>query len=287
MTLSKLLTKLNNKHFLSLAGNAIMSVLGVVIMALLYHFLPVEETGAWVFFQTIILLIEIFRSGFLTTAFIKFFAGAKPERADEVIGSTWWLAIGITGSLLLLNIPLYFLFHTVSNKGLSMFFTWFGITYVCSLPFFIANCVTQGEQRFDRLLYLRFVNQGLFIILICILIFFHNLNLTTVLYSFLTSSLVSSLFALFSGWIYVGKIVNRTKTCTREIFHFGKYSVGTNISSSLLGNSDTIIIISMLGPAALAIYNLGKRLMEIVEIPLRSFVSTAMPSLSVAYNQGR
>jgi O-antigen/teichoic acid export membrane protein len=43
----------------------------------------------------------------------------------------------------------------------------------------------------------------------------------------------------------------------------------------------------MLGPAALAVYNLGQRLMEIVEIPLRSFAATAMPSLSEAYNKNQ
>jgi O-antigen/teichoic acid export membrane protein len=42
-----------------------------------------------------------------------------------------------------------------------------------------------------------------------------------------------------------------------------------------------------LGPAALAIYNLGQRLMEVIEIPLRSFAATAMPSLSAAYNQDK
>jgi O-antigen/teichoic acid export membrane protein len=41
----------------------------------------------------------------------------------------------------------------------------------------------------------------------------------------------------------------------------------------------------MLGPAALAVYNIGLRLMEIVEIPLRSFAATAMPSLSAAFNK--
>lgn len=50
-------------------------------------------------------------------------------------------------------------------------------------------------------------------------------------------------------------------------------------------NSDTFIINFMLGPAALATYNLGLRLMELVEIPLRSLAATAMPSLSSAYNR--
>jgi O-antigen/teichoic acid export membrane protein len=42
----------------------------------------------------------------------------------------------------------------------------------------------------------------------------------------------------------------------------------------------------MLGPEALAVFNLGQRLMEIIEIPLRSFAATGMPELSAAYNEG-
>jgi O-antigen/teichoic acid export membrane protein len=41
----------------------------------------------------------------------------------------------------------------------------------------------------------------------------------------------------------------------------------------------------MLGPAALAIYNLPQRLMEVIEIPMRSFIATAMPEMSIASNK--
>ena len=42
----------------------------------------------------------------------------------------------------------------------------------------------------------------------------------------------------------------------------------------------------MLGPAVLAVYNLPQRLLEIVEIPLRSFVGTGMSAMATAYNTG-
>jgi O-antigen/teichoic acid export membrane protein len=41
------------------------------------------------------------------------------------------------------------------------------------------------------------------------------------------------------------------------------------------------------GPAALAMYNIPNRLMEVIEIPLRSFLATGMPSLSEAFNKNR
>jgi O-antigen/teichoic acid export membrane protein len=58
------------------------------------------------------------------------------------------------------------------------------------------------------------------------------------------------------------------------------------ISSNFLRASDILIIGATLGAEAVAKYNLGLRLMEVIEIPLRSFVATALPTLSSAYNRG-
>ena len=63
-----------------------MSVLGMLNMIILYRALSVENIGMWVFFLSILLLVDTFRSGFLTTAFIKFYPGATVERRAEVVG---------------------------------------------------------------------------------------------------------------------------------------------------------------------------------------------------------
>jgi O-antigen/teichoic acid export membrane protein len=282
-----LISKLRNKHFLSLAGNAIMSLFGLVLIAVLYRSLSISELGMWIFFQSTVLLIDTFRSGFLTTAFIKFYAGTEEERAKEVIGSAWFIAIAITGIFLLLNIPAFLLAHRINDPSLLLFFKWFGITFICTLPSFMASCKVQAEQRFDRLLYIRFVSQTLFIGSILVLILTKKNNLQNIIYANLAASLLTSLFTIFIGYSGISSLMNRTKQGIKELFHFGKYSVGTTLSANLFRTSDTFIINFLLGPAALAIYNLCQRLMEVIEIPLRSFAATAMPSLSAAYNQDK
>lgn len=281
------LVKLRNKHFLSLAGNGIMSILGMITLALLYHSLSVAEIGVWIFFQSTLLLVDTFRSGFLTTAFIKFYAGSAKERSAEVAGSTWFVAGTITVILLLINIPLWIYVKQIDNEGLSMFFKWFGVSYLCTLPLFVSTCVLQAEQQFDKLLIVRLLNQGSFILFVLLLILLNKLHLDTVIYANLISGLLTSVIAIMTGWSRIKTVSNKTRSCVKELFDFGKYSVGTTISSNLFRSSDTFIINFMLGPAPLAVYNLGQRLMEIVEIPLRSFAATGMPSLSAAYNQNK
>lgn len=279
-----LLAKLKNKHFLSLAGNAVMSVLGMITIAILYRALSVSDIGVWVFFQSTLLLIDTFRSGFITTAFIKFYAGAPAAKANSVTGATWYIAGIITLIFIVFNLVAVLFLNYTGNPGLYLFLKWFGITYTATLPMFIATCVVQAEQRFDRLLIIRFISQGLFIAFVFVLTSMKIVNLQWVVYSNLTASGITSLFVLINGWAGVSKFKRRTKESILELYHFGKYSVGTTLSANLFRASDTFIINFMLGAPALAIYNLGQKLMELVEIPLRSFAATAMPSLAAAYN---
>lgn len=264
-----------------------MSGLSLVIMGILYRLLPAAEMGNWVFFQTIFVLVDMFRTGFLTTAFIKFYSGTDQAKADEVLGSTWATATYITLALILFNIPAFVL-STVwkTEGGLFFFLKWFGICYLCSLPMFVANCLLQAEARFDRLLYMRMVNQFSFLFFIIALIIMHRLNLETLVYSYLLSLLVTSIFVLLKGWTRLYTWKNRSKAGMLQLYHFGKFSVLGNISSYLLRASDVFIIKGMLGAEAVAVYNIGLKLLEVIEIPLRSFIATAMQSLSSLYNRG-
>jgi len=280
-----LIEKLKNKHFLSLSGNIIMSGVGMLTFAMLYHSLTPIEMGVWIFFQSILLIIDTFRSGFLTTAFIKFYAGATKERADAIMGSTWFIATAITGIFVLLNMPAFFLLPYIANPAIHVLIQWFSVTFVCMLPTFIATCVVQAEQRFDRLLFIRFVTQFIFVIWLGVLITIRQVNLLNVVLANLGAYTITSLVTIFNGFSRIDAFKLRTKATSLEIFNFGKFSVGTSLSANLFSRSDVIIITTMLGPAAVATYSLGQKFMELVEIPLRSFAATAMPSLSSAYNR--
>ncbi len=285
-----LLAKLKNRHFLSLAGSGAMAVLAMATVAILYRSLPVNEMGAWVFFQTVFVLLDTFRTGFLQVALIKFYTGTEEPRATEVLGSVWYLALMITGILCLVNAAALPFLHWVTSPSFSILIEWFGITFLSTLPLTIAAWILQAHQRFDRLLILRVLNQGSFLIFVLILIFFNNVNLKTVLIVNFSCNIIVSGTCILAGWAKMRSFTKRTKECIKEIFHFGKFSVGTTISSNLLRSSDSFIIMFVLGPAgpaALAMYNIPLRLMEVIEIPLRSFLATGMPSMSEAFNRNR
>ncbi|RYE35115.1 MAG: lipopolysaccharide biosynthesis protein [Sphingobacteriaceae bacterium] len=287
MRFKAILAKLRNIYFLSLASSAAVSVLGMLTYAVLSRSLTLEGLGIWVFFMAVVGLLDTIRSGFIVTAFIKFYSGTTPDRAREVCGSVWYLAIILTAIVLIINIPFWFLTDYVDNVGLKLSIKWFSLYFVFTLPVFIANCILQAQQNFAALLFLRLINQGLFIVMVILMIFLKTSNLDNTVYAYLITQLAASFICFARGYTNFKTIKSRSKSCVSELFHFGKYSVGTSLSANLFRSSDTFIINFMLGPAALAIYNLGQKLMEMVEIPLRSYAAIGMPVMSVAYNQNK
>ena len=284
--LRPLLAVFRSNHALSLAGNLVVAGLNMVSVSLLFRALPAAEIGAWVFFITAVGLADAFRTGFLTTAFIRSYAGATAARAAEVVGSAWTIAlvltIGIAGLNALVGVlPL----PPASSAGGPLVLGWLGVVTVLTLPTFMAASVLQAELRFGAILVLRLLSQGLFVLGIIGLMLAGRVSLPAVLNCYLLAAGVASAVALLLGWAGLRGLRHRSRACISELAHFGKFSVGSYVGSSLLRSSDAFIVNFTLGPAALAVYNLAQRFVELIDLPLRSFLATAIPALSAAFNQ--
>lgn len=264
-----------------------MSSLNIITTAILYRYMSKGEIGIWIVFIATFNFIDTFRTGFLQTAFIKFFAGADKERADNVLGSTWYIGILTTIIVCLVTLPGFLWIGHIKNDSIAAIIRWTGVSFISTLPIVLATWILQAEQRYGQILYIRLVNQASFIIFIVWCIWFNQLTLTAVLFTNFLSNILASLLVFACRWTKVATLAKQTKQSVKEIFHFGKYSVGTSISTNLLRSSDTYIINFTLGPAAVAVYNIAQSLMNIIEIPLRSFITTGMSSLSAAQNNNR
>lgn len=279
------LSRLNNKHFLSLMGNGIISLFGLLILALLYRAFSKDDMGTWFFFMATLGILDAVRNGFLSTATVKFYAGAENERAANVLGSVWYLAIVVTGAILALNAAAFACLPFIANYQVIVSIKWVGLTLLSSLPYSVVFWKLVADERYDTILWMRLVNSGSTILAFFILHITGRFSLNNaLLWNFLTNALTSVIgfWAKLGGFGHFGK---RSKATILEILHFGKYSLATNLSSNLLRTVDVYIVTFLLGPGAVAILSLPARLMELVDIPLRSFVGTGMSSMAVALNQ--
>ena len=279
------LKKIINKHTISLATNAAMPVIGMLVLSLMARSLSAEGFGNYIFFLIAFTLADLFRTGFLQTSLVKFYAGAGPARALNMAGSAWAVGLILTFTIVLADLLLYF-FYNGANIEMQITLKWFSIIYICTLPSNIAGWLLLAEERFNKLFLYQLFNQGSFLVFILILIFLKNISFQTAVYAYCASALATSLLCVLAGWSKVHSIKNRSLAAMKEIAHFGKFSVGTSISSYLLRSSDTFIIKLMFRPEMVAVYYIPQRLMEIFEIPMRSFVATALPELSAAKQRG-
>ncbi len=172
------LSKLRNNHFLSFAGNVIVSGMGFCIYAVLAHNLSSkEEVGYWAFFIMNVTLAEIFRTGFLQNSLIKFYSGTDPRRSFNIAGSTWYIGFYITALACVINLAFYLFYPANGGMEMHSLIYWFGITFLSTLPFNVALWILQAEGRFGIILYIRIINQGMLIAAIVALIVLGPFNL--------------------------------------------------------------------------------------------------------------
>lgn len=286
-----ILKKLRNNHFLSFTGNIIMAGMGMLIYMLLAHnFKTQEELGSWFFFIfNIITLADVFRTGFLQNSLIKFYSGTTKERASNIAGSAWYIGFWITIGACVLNLIYYLLFYNSSSPDARIMIHWFGITFLMMLPYSVALWILQAEERFGMILILRAIAQVLLLLFIILLIFTGHLTFLNAVYANFIACVITSIITFSAGWDRLRTLKHRSMESIRELFHYGKFSVGTSIAAQLLKASDTYVINFMLSGnaalAAVAVYSIAQQLMQVIEIIIRSFTATAMPMISAASNR--
>jgi O-antigen/teichoic acid export membrane protein len=275
----------NNKHVKVLIGNAFTSIVGVLTGALINHNLSVDFAGIWWIFISFVTFCEAARYGLLATATVKFYAGTEENRARTVIGSIWVLALALTVVILAANASLFAVFSHSTDVQLQVCIKWVGITYLSSLPADVAFWKLQSDEKYGAYFWFRMLNSFTTITAFIVLWRLHHFTLeNALLWNFLTNCL-SSIVGLVFNMTGLKYITHKTTECIGEILTYGKYTLLTTTSSVLLSLSDIWIIDFMLGPAPVAVYSVAVRIMPILDLPLRSIVTTGMSEMAIQYNQ--
>ncbi|MDZ7740880.1 MAG: oligosaccharide flippase family protein [Bacteroidota bacterium] len=234
--------------------------------------------------------IEMLRFGITRTAIIRFLSGAEDEERRRLIGSNWMISFVVTILIVLILWAVYLLFpQSIDNSGYSLFFIWYPVLAFLNLPFNNGLSVLQADQKFDKILFIRLINVGVFAVFLAVNLFFLGLGLIEILYVHLGVNLLTSLISLLLKWDGLRYFFHGNKASRKTLLDFGKYTTGTLIGSNLLKSSDTFIIglSPFLGTVGVAFYSVPLKLTEILEIPLRSFVATAFPKMSKASIQNK
>jgi O-antigen/teichoic acid export membrane protein len=267
-------TFLKKPQVLSLTANILASSAGFLSIWVLVRLLNPTDLGAWMLYLTIFSFADMLRSGSIQTAFIRL---AADRSYTFVKGSAWLISLGIT--LLLIFILYLSLLIFPSDQVSSKASHYLALLFLVSLPSTMAVWFMQSAGKFNIILYIRLLVALPFLLFI-ISGFFLPFTLFHLIEAHVICNALASVIAIILGWAHIREILAFNKKSLISLFGFGKYSIGTLIGTNLLKSSDIFMINWFLGTSAVALYALPYKLIELVEIPIRSFAAAALPLLS-------
>ena len=278
-TIKKVATEAN---FLSLAGNMCISLFGFTGFALLVRSFPPEVFGRWVLYIASAGFVDMFRFGITTTAIIRFLSGSKEEEWQKLVGSFILIVLLATSGIALIIWTCHFAFPVpIEHAGYDLFFLWYPLMMIINIPFNTSQVILQAELKFDKILLINSIYSIGFFFIVLLNFLFFRMGLTEIVFAQLSINLITSIVCLSNGWDGLKYVVKATKKTNKILLDFGKYTTFTLIGTNLLRSADTLIIsLSPMGTAAVALYSIPMKLLELQQIPLRSFVATAFPKMS-------
>lgn len=258
-------------------GQVFNAGIGFLTISWLAKNTPQETFGTWVLFLTNWGLIEMIRAGFVYQALVKFVASTDdPQDKKGYATAAWIFSFLLTFILYLFFKILGLIYAQVSPTGsLIFFFAHIGTLIWWMLPVNMATWLGHAHEKYVQFWFIGFLSSALFFLF---LLFVHIPNLeilyTYFLYSKIAVAIVSiglapPIFSRFRMFHYL-----------KSLYKYSKFTVISTLAANLLKSVDVWLISYFLGPQRVAIYNVPLRLLEVVEIPLRSLVMSAFPTFS-------
>ncbi|BAU54892.1 oligosaccharide flippase family protein [Mucilaginibacter gotjawali] len=259
----------------SLISNGATALLGFLNLALIAHHFSKSGAGQWFMLLTVYTLLEMFRSGWVQTPFVRYFVVAEnDEERAKLTGASWQLLLGFTSIMSLFLLVFYFL--NIDNSAFFLAKKYTILWLFSALPYQLLQWQLQARSLFKKLSIARIIFPVTFTVLL-ILQSKYKLSIETTVLFYALLQFLAGIFGLLTGWLHLGQWRGNLSIERKKLSNFGKYSMLTMVTASLLRSSDQFIIAFWLGPAAVAVYSIPQKLIEVIEIPVRSFASIAIP----------
>ncbi|RME92233.1 MAG: hypothetical protein D6772_17150 [Bacteroidetes bacterium] len=268
----------------SLLGYAAQLGLAFLSFLILVRVLPEYDFGVWVLFLTVTSFAEMGRAGLLQNAVIKFCV--ENEAAyGSILSTGLWLntlaSLGLGGLLLVLIQPLSVLWSAPELTRLIWWYIPWALVHGTARYLDFPNMV---HHDFRGIFWSKLVN-GLALVggILTYWWWYGQLDLLALAQIQTLAGLPSLAVMLLYRPVYL-RWGQYDQAWARRIVHFGKYVLGTNISSMLFNKMDLMMVGFFLNPAAVAIYNVATRITNYMEVPMSGISQVIYPKIAQANN---
>jgi len=275
--------------FFTMLHRGVNFFLGFVGFMILVRVFSPAEFGVWVLFISIIATVEMGRNGFLQNGMIKFLVNQDDTDERQTQMSALILNTALTFILTLLLWAVAPLLEKLLNApGLGELLR----IYTAVLPILVFHThnliLLQAKLDFRAYFYAGIAKSlPFFLVIIVYYLLEQPVSLSQLAwiqnFTFLIAMAVSCFqvretFKITWGWF---------DKQIKQVFHFGKFVLGTNLVSMLTGSLDKFLLGILLSPVQVALANAAGRVVNMIEVPVNSVASIAYPKASAAHDGGR
>lgn len=251
--------------------------------------LPKDQFGVWALFLTITTIVEVSRNGLIQNALIKLIHSNSDEDVHKIVTASWIINLFFSLLVAILMIGSSIVVSSLYKaEELQWMFLYYSVTLLLLVPFSQFNYLQQAKFSFSGIFWAVTVRQGFFFFIILIYYVFNiELNLIELVSYQIVSTFFGALTSYFCSREYLKYKWVIDFMAIRNVFHFGKYVMGTNISSLLYKSTDQLLIGHFLGVGVLAVYNSAIRLSNLIEYPATSVTEVVFPKSSAMFEKDR
>jgi O-antigen/teichoic acid export membrane protein len=257
-------------------GAALVFALGTAM--LLLRGLSKADFAAWGLFLVVTYFLDMGRSGLIQNGLMTFWASRPAERG---VLSVTALVLSLTFSLVsnvLLWLGTEWLCRTYNTPQLVSVLPIYYVTNGVLALLYHCNFVQQANAEFRGIFWATFCWRGLLFgwVLGCRLLD-HPLLLDQLAWVLCAGAVVGLLPAWWYARPYLLPLQRIDFKWIREFFAYGKYVLGTNLSTMFYKNIDKLTLGHLVGPAAFAVYDAAGKITQMVEAPSFSIAAAVFP----------
>jgi lipopolysaccharide exporter len=257
-------------------GISLVFALGTAM--LLLRGLSKPDFAAWGLFLIITYFVDMARSGLLQNAMMTFWA-AEPAQHRAIHSTAFTINVGFG---ILANLILWclwpWLVHTWQAPAITNILPIYCLINLSASVLYHFNFLQQANVEFRGIFWASFFQRG--VVFAYIAFQFsqqHPIVLSDLAWAMLLGTLLGALASMLFARRFWQELELPGRTWLLRFFNYGKYVLGTNVSTMFYKNIDKLALGNLIGPAAFAVYDAAGKVTQMVEAPSFSIAAAVFP----------
>src|SRR6478672_11738291 len=255
-------------------SNLFVNLVSFIVLA---RILTPMEFGVWGLFTTIFATIQTARISLIRSAFLRFMNQTHKEEHQGLQAAAFAVSLALSIFIAACFVVLApYVRNWLNAPGLDIMLYWGALSIIVSTISSQCEMSLTATMNFKAVSYQYLVRQSFFLFVVCFYWISH-FKLTAVSLSiyFLISIILSTFVALNRTKDILKLGFKGYKKWTPQLWHYGKYIFGTNVSAQAFRSADAFLTSGIYSPALSAWYNASNRISNLVDLPSQVLADVA------------